>query len=67
MVNHSCKHCDYQSSHAWVVHRHEKIKHGVHDYQHDSTTSQPRQRNQIGGSALTNLHKQMVPIECYQI
>ena len=72
MVNHSCKHCNYQSSHALVVRRHEKNKHRVHDYQHGSTTSQSIQRNQIGGSALTNSHQEqvfhgkMIPIEYYQ-
>ena len=36
MVNHSCKYCNYQSAHAWVVRRHEKNKHGP--YQHAPTT-----------------------------
>ena len=29
MVNHSCKYCNYQSAHVWVVRRHEKNKHGL--------------------------------------
>ena len=51
-----------------------KNKHGVHDYQCDSTSPESMQRNQIGGSALTTSHQeqvlqpeqQRVPIEYYQ-
>tara|TARA_B100000768_G_C11137159_1_gene314467 strand:- start:332 stop:736 length:405 start_codon:yes stop_codon:yes gene_type:complete len=49
-------------------------KHGVHDYQRDSTSPESMQRNQIGGSALTTSQQeqvlqpeqQRVPIEYYQ-
>ena len=56
----SCQHCEYKSARRYNLNVHVKNKHGVHDYQHDSTSPESMQRNQIGGSALTNSHQEQV-------
>ena len=70
----SCQHCEYKSARRYNLNVHVNNKHGVHDYQRDSTSPESMQRNQIGGSALTTSQQeqvlqpeqQRVPIEYYQ-
>ena len=70
----SCQHCEYKSTRRYNLNVHVNNKHGVHDYQRDSTSPESMQRNQIGGSALTTSQQeqvlqpeqQRVPIEYYQ-
>ena len=70
----SCQHCEYKSARRYNLNVHVNNKHGVHDYQHDSTSPESMQRNQLGGSALTTSQQeqvlqpeqQRVPIEYYQ-
>ena len=70
----SCQHCEYKSTRRYNLNVHVNNKHGVHDYQRDSTSPESMQRNQIGGSALTTPQQeqvlqpeqQRVPIEYYQ-
>ena len=70
----SCQHCEYKSTRRYNLNVHVNNKHGVHDYQRDSTSPVSMQRNKIGGSALTTSQQeqvlqpeqQRVPIEYYQ-
>ena len=70
-----CSYCNYQSLHKYNVQRHETAIHGSNQHEGTASTSpESMQRNQIGGSALTNSHQeqvfqpeqQRVPIEYYQ-
>ena len=56
----SCQHCEYKSAQRYNLNAHENNKHGVHDYQRDSTSPESMQRNQIGGSALSNSHQEQL-------
>ena len=56
----SCQHCEYKSARRYNLNVHVNNKHGVHDYQRDSTSPESMQRNQIGGSALTNSHQEQL-------
>ena len=56
----SCQHCEYKSARRYNLNVHVKNKHGVHDYQRDSTSSESMQRNQIGGSVLSSLNQEQV-------
>ena len=70
-----CSYCNYQSLHKYNVQRHETAIHGSNQHKGTaSTTCESMQRNQIGGSVLTNSHQeqmfqseqQRVPIKYYQ-
>ena len=39
----SCQHCEYKSARRYNLNVHVNNKHGVHDYQRDSTSSESMQ------------------------
>ena len=74
---HQCDDCGYKSARIWCINRHRTNKHGSKQHEGSAPAtyqSTSMQRNQVGGSALTNSNQeqvyqseqQRVPSEYYQ-